>query len=121
MTQFYELQLILLTGFCISSLLLERYASKQKHSLTPKENRDSSVENGQGHNVSTSNPGGLATLTRKYLVVYAIVMGELQFGLWFLVSLITCLKAPIGSKGHICTRCIENSTDFPKQPSLFFS
>ena len=85
MTQFYELQLILLTGFCISSLLLERYASKQKHSLLPKQSRDPDrLENGHSHtrSASMSGHGALAALSRKYLVVYAIVMGKLHFALW---------------------------------------
>jgi hypothetical protein len=86
MFQFYELQLILLTGFCIFSLLLERYASKQKRSLAPKGSHDPDrLENGHGHtrSISISGHGGLATLTRKYLAVYAIVMGEIRYILWF--------------------------------------
>jgi hypothetical protein len=81
MSQFYELQLILLTGFCIFALFIERYASKQKHSLAPRELRDPArLENGHTHNnsASISGQGGLATLTRKYLVVYVIVMGKSQ-------------------------------------------
>jgi len=81
MPQFYELQLILLTGFCIFALFIERCASKQTRSLTPKELRDPvRLENGhtRSNSASISSYGGLATLTRKYLVVYAIVMGELH-------------------------------------------
>lgn len=77
MAPFYELQLMLLTGFCIFSLLLERQAAKQKRSL-PKDRDPERLENGHGHtrSGSASSHGGLATLTRKYLIVYAIVMGE---------------------------------------------
>lgn len=87
MANFYELQLILLTSFCIFSLLLERQASKSKRSLTPKERDPDRAENGHGHTRSSSSSsyGGLATLTRKYLVVYAIVMGELHFTVWYTV------------------------------------
>jgi hypothetical protein len=105
MTQFYELQLILLTGFCISALLLERYASKHQGPLTPKENRDPvHLENGNGHthSASTSSNGALPTLTRKYLVVYAIVMGRLQFQLHFLFNNLTVFLRRRLVAGAIC-------------------
>lgn len=81
MSQFYELQLILLTGFCIFSLLLERHASKQKRSLTKAAEARSDperLENGHGRTASIPG-GGRAMLTKKYLIVYAIVMGECCF------------------------------------------
>lgn len=68
MAQFYELQLILLAGFCAVALLLEQYVSRQKRSAANADH----LENGGPAQVS--NHGGLSTLTRKYLVVYGIVM-----------------------------------------------
>lgn len=80
MANFYQAQLALLSGFCIFSLLLERYASKQKRSL-PKNQDPDNVENGHSHKRSSSMSGAnaLAQLTRKYLVVYGIVMSECLF------------------------------------------
>jgi hypothetical protein len=72
MIEFYELQLILLTLFCIFSLLLERLFSNRKQQLT-KETPEDRLENGKHWHGATNS---LAALTRQYLVVYAIVMGE---------------------------------------------
>jgi hypothetical protein len=73
MLSFYEHQLIFLTGFCILSLLLERRFSNQNHPSS-KETSESHLENGR-HGPSNS----MASLTRQYLVVYAIVMGQYMY------------------------------------------
>ncbi|KZT07017.1 DUF791-domain-containing protein [Laetiporus sulphureus 93-53] len=71
---FYELQLICLVSFCLVSLLVERHLSKRR--ANPK----AELEEEDGHHVTstaaTSGSGHvLSTLTRQYLIVYAIVMG----------------------------------------------
>ncbi|KZP16952.1 DUF791-domain-containing protein [Athelia psychrophila] len=71
MPPFYELQLILLTGFCVVSLLLERYASKHKSPDPPAPGR---LESGHVKNTSVAS-GARGALTKRYLMVYAIVMG----------------------------------------------
>jgi MFS transporter, MFS domain-containing protein family, molybdate-anion transporter len=68
MVQFYELNLVLLVAFCLISLLLERHASGRK----PLTKSFDHAEEGK----AVSVPNGLASLTRQYLIVYAIVMGE---------------------------------------------
>jgi hypothetical protein len=68
MVQFYELQLVLLTGLCLFFLTVEHYASKNRK---PKHKELTGA-----HLESGSNPNAFAALTRQYLVVYAIVMGE---------------------------------------------
>ena len=59
--EFYELHLIILSIVCFLSLLADRYSKSNR------KQRDA-VDERQGS-------GSLATLTRQYLVVYAIVMG----------------------------------------------
>jgi hypothetical protein len=57
------------------------------------------------------NSSGLATLTRQYLVVYAIVMGSLHVIIHSGRSmLIIFLQGPIGYRAHMCILYIENST-----------
>ncbi|KDQ58380.1 hypothetical protein JAAARDRAFT_154822 [Jaapia argillacea MUCL 33604] len=72
MPPFYELQLILLTSFCVVSLLLERHVSNKKQARA----KEHHIENGNGHVGGASGAASaIATLTRQYLIVYAIVMG----------------------------------------------
>ncbi|KAF9234451.1 hypothetical protein BU15DRAFT_89981 [Melanogaster broomeanus] len=73
MVTFYELQLVLLVTSCLVFLLLERHASSRKRAAAAetKEYHIDRLENGG----STVPVNALATLTRQYLVVYAIVMG----------------------------------------------
>ena len=74
MTAFYELQLILLTSSCLVFLFLEHYASSRKRAAaaSAKDYHADCLENG-GNTVPVN---ALSKLTRKYLLVYAIVMGE---------------------------------------------
>lgn len=69
MAGFYELQLMLLTGFCIFSLLAERYVSRSKRPLTGR-TPDDHLESGK-----VGSASAVAQLARQYLTVYAIVMG----------------------------------------------
>ncbi|TFK48921.1 DUF791-domain-containing protein [Heliocybe sulcata] len=62
MAPYYELQLTILTVFCVISLLLERHVSNKT-----KENQA-----GSGHGATSA---AVAALTKQYLIVYAIVMG----------------------------------------------
>ncbi|KAK7462850.1 hypothetical protein VKT23_007426 [Stygiomarasmius scandens] len=69
-TNFYERQLIILTSLCLLSLALERFLSKPRQ--LPKHSPEARLENGLG---PKGDVNSLAALTRKYLVVYALVMG----------------------------------------------
>jgi len=67
---FYEWQLLVLASVFVVSLGIEKHVAQSSIS---KESIDDSLENG-----SRVGSGVLSTLTRKYLLVYAIVMGALQ-------------------------------------------
>jgi len=84
---FYKYQLVLLTVICFVLVAYERYLKSKKsppdHFKDHKE--EESIEDGHsvlqtnGAAVLTSNvtrAGALQTLMRKYLLVYAIVMGQ---------------------------------------------
>ncbi|THH12278.1 hypothetical protein EW146_g7769 [Bondarzewia mesenterica] len=91
MSGFYEFQLTLLVLICVLVLVLERWVSSSKikkplaASSLAKEYVDDSLENGRSHTRHGSNgsvsgmasarESALNALMRKYLVVYAIVMG----------------------------------------------
>ncbi|KAI6029875.1 hypothetical protein PISMIDRAFT_680734 [Pisolithus microcarpus 441] len=70
MLGFYELQLVILISACLLFLLVERHVSTRKR-MTAKDHDPDRLENGG----SITPVNALATLTRRYLVVYAIVMG----------------------------------------------
>ncbi len=63
---FYERQLLVLASFCVVSLGIERNVARG--STIAKESTDDRRENGSRVSVRSA-------LTRKYLLVYAIVMG----------------------------------------------
>ncbi|KAH7928573.1 DUF791-domain-containing protein [Leucogyrophana mollusca] len=69
MVAFYELQLIILVSSCFVFLFLERHVSR-KRAAAKEHHPVERLENGNVPPLSS-----LATLTRQYLVVYAIVMG----------------------------------------------
>jgi hypothetical protein len=84
---FYKYQLILLTVICVVLIAYERYLKSKKSS--PDHFKDHKEEEGieEGHSVLQTNgaavltsnvarAGALQTLMRKYLLVYAIVMGQ---------------------------------------------
>ena len=67
---FYEKSLVYLSVICVLALLLDRYVRSSRGNKV-KESADDRLESGkQGASAAV-----LSTLTRKYLVVYAIVMG----------------------------------------------
>jgi hypothetical protein len=83
-SNFYQFQLGLLAVVCVVLLAFERYLKSKK---SPPENfKDSLVEenlevgplqtNGAAVPMTTPRAGALNTLMRKYLLVYAIVMGQ---------------------------------------------
>lgn len=89
---FYKYQLVLLTVICVVLIAFERYLKSKKsppdHLKDHKE--EEAIEDGHsvlqtnGAAVLTSNvarAGALQTLMRKYLLVYAIVMGQCPLGL----------------------------------------
>ncbi|KAF8156026.1 hypothetical protein B0H34DRAFT_659078 [Crassisporium funariophilum] len=67
---FYELQLIILSVVCVVSLIADRYLSSKA-----RRNQAKGEVGHQGNGKSGSSNPALAALTRKYLVVYALVMG----------------------------------------------
>jgi hypothetical protein len=84
---FYKYQLIFLTVICIVLVAYERYLKSKKS--PPDHFKDHKVEESMedGHSVLQTNgaavltsnvarAGALQTLMRKYLLVYAIVMGQ---------------------------------------------
>ncbi|KAH7887149.1 hypothetical protein F5I97DRAFT_1109915 [Phlebopus sp. FC_14] len=71
MFAFYELQLILLVSSCLSFLLLDHHVSSRKRAAAAKDRHADRLEDGG----STTPANAVVTLTRQYLVVYAIVMG----------------------------------------------
>ena len=83
---FYKYQLVLLTVICIVLIAFERYLKSKKSSDHSKDKLEETIEDGQhpvlktnGAAVLTSNvarAGALQTLMRKYILVYAIVMGQ---------------------------------------------
>lgn len=80
---FYQYQLGLLAVICVVLLAFERYLKSKK--TPPKDLKiEESLEvghpvlqtNGAAVLASNSRAGALNTLMRKYLLVYAIVMGQ---------------------------------------------
>ncbi|KAF9051877.1 hypothetical protein BJ165DRAFT_1340856 [Panaeolus papilionaceus] len=67
---FYERQLVVLSVLCGISLIVDRYVASKGKKQPHVQSADERLEGGKT-NASTA----LADLTRKYLVVYAIVMG----------------------------------------------
>lgn len=66
---FYEVQLLGLAVICVISLSIDRYVAG-KSAKHGRESADDRLESGK-----SGSPSALAALTRKYLVVYGIVMG----------------------------------------------
>lgn len=73
LNSFYETQLVVMSGYAAFAMLLERHISK-RHATQSKENASDPLLSG-----NTMAGGGQAAaraLSYKYLVVYAVVMGE---------------------------------------------
>lgn len=79
MSNFYERQLVLLIVVCVVVLLLERWVSSRDKPQDPTSvagaEVNNSLEDEDNKSVSSTPTGALSTLMRKYLTVYAIVMG----------------------------------------------
>ncbi|KAF8510416.1 hypothetical protein BU17DRAFT_55426 [Hysterangium stoloniferum] len=67
---FYELQLVVLILFCVCTVVVQRYISSKTAGVPVTNGHD-----GPGWKLSTGETTGHRTLARKYLLVYAIVMG----------------------------------------------
>lgn len=67
---FYEVQLVILAGLCVAALLVERYVSQSHKRNQTKDSAEDQLESGK-----VGNAGAMSLLTKKYLLVYAIVMG----------------------------------------------
>ena len=83
MESFYESQLAVLALFCTVAVFLERRAAKQKRLEervdTIALDASNASENGTANGGWRADKGGsspTSVLSRQYLVVYAIVMGE---------------------------------------------
>lgn len=70
---FYEAQLVTLTAYCLVSLVVQRYLSAKKKS-GPNEG-DGHSHGRSGWRVAGGETPGYSALMRKYLLVYAVVMG----------------------------------------------
>jgi hypothetical protein len=117
---FYKYQLGLLGLVCAVLIAFERYLKSKK---TPDHLKDLKIEEESlevGHPVlqtngaavltsNTSRAGALNTLMRKYLLVYAIVMGQFTRAMICSKVLISFPKAPIGSKAHTSIPSIANN------------
>jgi hypothetical protein len=89
---FYKYQLVLLTVICVVLIAYERYLKSKKSPPDHfKDKVEESIEDGHtvlqtnGAAVLTSNvtrAGALQTLMRKYLLVYAIVMGQSTWAMY---------------------------------------
>jgi hypothetical protein len=71
--RFYEFQLLWLSIGCLIALLADRRAAQTRRKLTVKDSREERAEGGLSGSGTAS---ALAALTKQYLVVYAIVMGQ---------------------------------------------
>lgn len=110
MWDFYESQLAVLAFFSAFFYGLDKKFSRKSN---PKDRSDS-LENGHlGHSDNVS------TLARKYLTVYAIVMGKLN-----LINRPNPSnphpQARTGSRAHMCTPCTTKNTDFQSGWLLYF-
>ena len=105
MWDFYESQLAILAFFSIFFYGLDKRFSRKSN---PKERSDN-LENGRlGHSDNVS------VLARKYLTVYAIVMGETKTV--NNLSLSDRYPQPrTGSKAHTCTPCTAKSMHFQNE------
>jgi hypothetical protein len=109
---FYRVQLGGLGLVCLSSILLERYVARKKeqsaNASSSREQRRRSPVGERGDNrpwkEATADSGVLA---RKYLLVYAVVMGERHsdFDTLMAVELSFCLEVPIGFRDHMSIVC----------------
>ena len=91
---FYETQLIVLGVVCLISLVVDRYLARKTRALLAssasqpaRDAADDRLESGKANgpvgSVSpVSGSAAMRSLERKYLVVYAIVMGEFQRVSW---------------------------------------
>ncbi len=118
---FYQFQLGLLAVVCIVLLTFERYLKSKKS--TTANLKESSVEENleDGHSTLQSNgaavpaitprAGALSMLMRKYILVYAIVMGGDAFPMIsrVLILLQRCRLAP----GPICLLPLSRAIRLP--------
>ena len=105
MWDFYESQLAILTFFSIFFYGLDRKLSRKSN----LKERSDNLENGHvGHSDTVS------TLARKYLTVYAIVMGEITF-IGDLSLSDSRLQVRTGSRAHTYTPCTTKSTHFQNE------
>lgn len=114
---FYQIQLVALSVICGIALLVDRFVSKSKARHKAHASADERLENGKGGH----SDGALAALTRKYLLVYAIVMGKWGRMWKGRVAHGRDVQARTGCRAPTCTRSTESSTNSPSALSLFSS
>jgi hypothetical protein len=124
---FYQFQLGLLTVICIVLITLERYLKSKK--TLPDHSKDivieeENIEGGHpllesdGAAVSTSSSsraGALNTLMRKYLLVYAIVMGLYRFGLVTFSEVLISLKGADWLQGPYVYSLYREQYEYPER------
>ncbi|KAF8609474.1 DUF791-domain-containing protein [Ceratobasidium sp. AG-I] len=71
LNSFYETQLLVMSGYAVCAMLLERYVSKR---YTPESKEDASDSLPNGNGAAGGGEAAARTLSYKYLVVYAVVM-----------------------------------------------
>lgn len=78
---FYQVQLIVLAFFCFVAILVERWVDNRKKAAAEAGDRASANAEeaapltGEG---AKASQGAFSALRRSYLLVYAVVMGELS-------------------------------------------
>jgi len=76
MAGFYVTQLLVYASICILILVLERWWSSKKSAIAFKEHTALLLEDGQLPPANAVRAAALRTLMRKYLSIYAIIMGK---------------------------------------------
>jgi hypothetical protein len=109
---FYELHLIVLCIICFLSLLADRYLVGTK----TKQNLDDGVDERRLESAGSGSSSSLATLTRKYLVVYGIVMGSLVHTIHSFTNSISFYRSWLAT-GPIRVFSISRTVRFPREAS----
>jgi len=123
---FYQFQLGLLTVICVVLIALERYLKSKKS--PPDHSKDivteENIEDGHpllesnGAAVSTSSSsraGALNALMRKYLLVYAVVMGLYRFGLMTFPEMLISLKGADWLQGPYVYSLYREQYEYPER------
>lgn len=106
---FYEQQLLGLGVVCVLALTLDRYVSNSAEQQQSKAHAEDRLEGGK------TSGSALATLTRKYLLVYAIVMGEFEFRRTIRPRLIDACSCGLAAR-PLCLLALQRPIRIPGAP-----